>query len=118
MTKDEVSEFEDEHLTTTDGPMWMELPLVSAAGLDDGVGEGASAVVKLEEDEDMANLVHVKATDETEDQDVDPTQMVSVVGTGGSKWLQDRDTFMFFYELVKYQVQVLNLKFAFFHQDS
>ena len=87
MTKDDVSEFEVEPLTTSDGPMWMELPLVSATGLDDGVEEGASAVVKLEEDEDMANLVHVKATDDADDHDIDPTQIVSVVGSGGSKLL-------------------------------
>ncbi|GFR66672.1 calcium-responsive transcription factor-like [Elysia marginata] len=84
MTKDDVSEFEVDPLTTNDGPMWMELPLVSAAGLDDGVGEAGSAVVKLEEDEDIANLVHIKATEETEDHDVDPAQLVSVVGTGGN----------------------------------
>ncbi|RUS75636.1 hypothetical protein EGW08_016607 [Elysia chlorotica] len=84
MTKDDVSEFEVEPLTTSDGPMWMELPLVSASGLDDGVEEGAGAVVKLEEDEDMTNLVQIKAADEADDHDVDPTQMVSVVGSGGN----------------------------------
>ncbi|GFO28374.1 calcium-responsive transcription factor-like [Plakobranchus ocellatus] len=84
MTKDDVPEFGDEHLTTADGPMWMELPLVSAAGLDDGVSEGGSAVVKLEEDEDIAGLVSVKAAEEVDDQDIDPTQMVSVVASGGN----------------------------------